>query len=283
MTNRSPSSALTRRQRSASGRSSGPPSFLDDMHELAAAADRAPSPIDRKPWRLRARGGAVELLADASYRTDDRELRRQIVLACGASLFNLRLAMAHLGLHPVVTQLPTVGEPDLLARIEPGKPVGSDLGSDLYLALATRRTRQDPFAHPVVPSELLDQLTAAVAREGASLVPVATDLQRRTMDTMMTEALSRPGATDSLRGRPRAAWVDGSSGTLVLLVTPDDTICDWLRAGQALQRLLLTATTLWLDARFHTRVLEDPGLREQVRGSLCPDAYPQLVLELGQS
>ena len=254
------------------------------MHELAAAADRAPSPIDRKPWRLRARGGAVELLADASYRTDDREVRRQIVLACGASLFNLRLAMTHLGLHPVVTQLPAAGEPDLLARIEPGKPVeGSDLGSDLYLALAARHTRQEPFGHAVVPSELLDQLTAAVAREGAALVPVATELQRRTMDTMMTEALGRPGAIDSLRGRPRAAWVDGSSGTFVLLVTPADTTCDWLRAGQALQRLLLTATTLWLDARFHTGVLEYPGLREQVRGSLCPVAFPQLVLELGQS
>jgi hypothetical protein len=59
-------------------------------------------------------------------------------------------------------------------------------------------------------------------------------------------------------------------------------VLDWLRAGQALQRLLLTATTAWVQARFHTRVLEVPQLRDRVRHELCPGRAPQVILELGR-
>lgn len=254
------------------------------MPELAAAADCAPSPIDRKPWRLRARSGAVELLGDASYRMEDPELQRQIVIACGAGLFNLRLAVAHLGQRPITTSLPVPAEPDLLARIEPGRPVEiPEADANLYLAMTSRHTQREPFAQPFVPQEMLDQLTAGVGLEGACLVPVATDPQRRTLDALMNEATGHPGTLERMRSQPRAAWVAGGSGAVVLLATPGDTTQDWLNAGQALQRLLLTATTLWLDARFHTHVLEVPALREQLRRDLCPDRFPQVVLELGQS
>jgi hypothetical protein len=227
------------------------------MMALAAAADQAPSPLPRKPWRLRLRGGALELLADpASVRTDQPEQLRHVHLACGAALFNLRLAIAHQGVRPDVTLLPEGDRSDLLARLVAGPAAApSPVEDSLFLALNSRRIQGGLFTQPFVPRELRDHLAEGVVGEGACLVPVADG--------------------DALRS------FDGS-GAVELLVTPGDTGLDWLRAGQSLQLLLLTATTLWLPARFHTRVLEVGDLRDEVRRSFCPDGHPQVVLEFGR-
>jgi hypothetical protein len=49
--------------------------------------------------------------------------------------------------------------------------------------------------------------------------------------------------------------------TLVVLFTPGDTVADWLRAGQALQRLWLTATLRGLAVTPMTQLTEISALR----------------------
>jgi hypothetical protein len=246
------------------------------MAVLAEAADRAMSSLSPKPWRLRARAGGVDLLADWQNLQDEHPQRRDIHLACGAALFNLRLAATHLSVHPDVTIFPKPGEPELLARLSGGPPEGPSASDEsLWLALSAREPTAT-VTHPLMPRALLDQLAAIAVREGAALVGVEDGPRLEALDGLMRE-VGTPRST-----RPHPAGAEGSALAVALLVTADDAPLDWIQAGQALQHLLLTATTMWLRADVHTRVLGVPRVRSRVRQELSPGRHPQVVLELGQ-
>jgi hypothetical protein len=68
-----------------------------------------------------------------------------------------------------------------------------------------------------------------------------------------------------------------------VLSTPSDTPADWLRAGQALHRLLLRAATRWVFASLQSQPLESPRYRQEVRELLGLTGYPQLLLQFGRS
>src|SRR6266571_4124113 len=72
-----------------------------------------------------------------------------------------------------------------------------------------------------------------------------------------------------------------TAGVVGLLTTPDDRPVDWVNAGQALQRLLLTASTCGVAAALHSQPLELPWLREFIRTHLSDCGCPQMVLRLG--
>ncbi|MGS0686428.1 Acg family FMN-binding oxidoreductase, partial [Nakamurella sp. GG22] len=56
-----------------------------------------------------------------------------------------------------------------------------------------------------------------------------------------------------------------------------------VRAGQALQRLLLTATALGLSASFLSQPIEVSDERKELRRLLADNRHPQAVLRLGFS
>ncbi|MFE2143452.1 Acg family FMN-binding oxidoreductase [Streptomyces sp. NPDC059456] len=68
---------------------------------------------------------------------------------------------------------------------------------------------------------------------------------------------------------------------LVLLGTPTDTRTDWMRAGQALERVLLQATADGLATSMTSQPLEWPELRWTVRDPLEVMGHVQMVLRLG--
>jgi hypothetical protein len=72
-----------------------------------------------------------------------------------------------------------------------------------------------------------------------------------------------------------------SAGVAALLTTAQDRPVDWVNAGQALQRILLTASTSGAAAALHTQPLELGWVRERIRAALSDGAYPQLVLRFG--
>ena len=72
-----------------------------------------------------------------------------------------------------------------------------------------------------------------------------------------------------------------ATGVVALLTTGADGRGDWLRTGQALQRILLRAAEDDVSAAFHTQALEIPELREFIRRRHCDDAYPQMIMRLG--
>jgi nitroreductase len=71
------------------------------------------------------------------------------------------------------------------------------------------------------------------------------------------------------------------AGVVCVLTTPADNPHDWVNAGQALQRVLLTAASCGVAAAMHSQPLELGTLREFVGTKLCDGDSPQLVLRLG--
>ncbi|MGW3247962.1 Acg family FMN-binding oxidoreductase [Streptomyces sp. NPDC001070] len=80
-------------------------------------------------------------------------------------------------------------------------------------------------------------------------------------------------------GRETAAFED--TPHLALLCTAGDRPVDWLRAGQAMERVLLTATLDGLSTALTSQALEWSDLRWAVRDPGAPVGHPQMVLRLG--
>jgi len=68
---------------------------------------------------------------------------------------------------------------------------------------------------------------------------------------------------------------------LAVLATPGDELRDWLAAGQAVERVLLTLTVMRGAASFLNGPVEVPALREQLAGLVTGGGHPQLVLRIG--
>ena len=66
-----------------------------------------------------------------------------------------------------------------------------------------------------------------------------------------------------------------------ILVTSGDHEEDWLRAGQALHRLLLRAASQWVFASLQTEPLQEPATRSLIQYSLALAGWPQMLLQLG--
>jgi nitroreductase len=82
--------------------------------------------------------------------------------------------------------------------------------------------------------------------------------------------------------RPRAPGKDFESEPLVaVLGTAGNLAADQLRAGYALQRVLLTITDLGLACSMLSQPIEVPAAREQLRVALGRYGTPQMVLRIG--
>jgi nitroreductase len=66
-----------------------------------------------------------------------------------------------------------------------------------------------------------------------------------------------------------------------VLITRGDGRADWLRAGQALHRLLAHAAGSWVFASLHTEPLEADVTRALIRERLALPGAPQMLLQLG--
>ncbi|HEV2374567.1 MAG TPA: hypothetical protein VGS19_20690 [Streptosporangiaceae bacterium] len=69
----------------------------------------------------------------------------------------------------------------------------------------------------------------------------------------------------------------------MILLTAHDGRADWLRAGQALHRLLVHAASKWVFASLHTQPLEAGPIRALIRDRLALPGSPQVMLQLGRA
>jgi nitroreductase len=66
-----------------------------------------------------------------------------------------------------------------------------------------------------------------------------------------------------------------------ILLTSADTKADWLRAGQALHRILTHAATFWVFATLYSQPFESAPTRALIRSTLGLPGAPHLLLEFG--
>ncbi|OLT33211.1 hypothetical protein BJF79_07985 [Actinomadura sp. CNU-125] len=243
----------------------------DDARHAIEDAAWAPSVHNTRPWRFAVSGTRISLHADADRRSDVVDpAGRELLISCGAALYNLRLSLRMRGYGFLLRLLPVPGRPSLLAEIDvaPGAgPAGEELVRE-HAQIRRRRSHRGGFG----PGEVPDEVFAALPYEDASLV--------RFGDVHEQDALAAlSNAAD--RGTGPADDGTASAGAAVLLVTRDDTPAARLCAGQALQRLLLRAAEHGAAAAFHTQALQVPELRTVLRLQFCGGAHPQMMLRLG--
>jgi hypothetical protein len=182
---------------------------------------------------------------------------------------------------------PTALPPELLAVLRDG---ASRDGAKLHVAAddANRAT----LAAVTEAAEHALRLDGARARELARWAPPPGSPRRDGVPAAAYPArLERtdphfPGrdfARDRGWGYPPAlsAPLLRSAGVVALLSTAADARVDWVNAGQALQRLMLTAGMYGAAVALHSQPLEFPQLREFIRIQLNGHAHPQMLLRLG--
>jgi len=69
--------------------------------------------------------------------------------------------------------------------------------------------------------------------------------------------------------------------TYLAFATATDTRADWLRTGEAVSAVLLTATTLGIASSVLSEVVEVPGARALLHELVAPAGFPQLTVRLG--
>jgi hypothetical protein len=289
-----------------------PVGSLTEQEVLAVlrAADTAPSLCDSPPWRFRCTATAVELSSDPDRATPAADPdRRDLLLACGAALLNLRLAIRGLGAHPAVRLAPDPDRPDVLASVRPqGRAPVSPTDRGMATAVSRRRTHRGPFDGTALPAPLLNGLRQAARIEQAWLATLTStqvaalrillgqghDDQRHepasvTEWSQWAPGGSPPGPPDQFGtgsrdpgGRPPPApTADGTDPLVAVIGSFHDVPTAWLQAGQAMQRVLLTATMAGVSASFLSPAVRSPTTRTRLRELIGGGLWPQTVLRLG--
>jgi nitroreductase len=190
----------------------------------------------------------------------------------------------------------------------------------LLSAIPRRHTNRHPFTAASVPGPVIDELAAAAAAEGATLAvadPIGRDAVLGLAATAEEWQRAEAGYRDELTAwtAPPYGRRDGvpaqafgphdryesvplrdfgltqpllhrrdatfeAHPSVVVLRTAADGPRDWVRAGQAMERVLLTATVRGVATTPMTQALEVPEIRRLLTD---PDRhrYPQLILRIG--
>lgn len=166
---------------------SGKPS--EQLRFLAQYAILAPSNHNSQPWQFRVAGNVLELFADRqrSMRIiDPRD--RELVIGCGAALFNLRTSMYYFGCVGDSRPLPDPRQPDLLARVTLDESkIQLSEWADLFKAITLRVTNRGPFEPSAVPPAVVDALENAAHVEGAWLTPFTSAHIKEAVASLIAE------------------------------------------------------------------------------------------------
>lgn len=287
-----------------------------------------------QPWRLLIKdaGSRIEMFADPARMLPVSDERgRAVYIACGAALFNLRMAAAEAGLRAQVRVMPDEGkaldgtEPLFVAEVELSAGyVASPWERELCAAIPRRHTNREPYASTPLPPAIRAELAEGAKSQGAILHfldddetarvrHLAADAERELLDIpayraelarwvskdragdgIPIEALGPRSATgrdpvrdfDPDRHDPvRYATFEEYPQLAVLSLRPggggaEPGPVEWIAAGQALERVWLTATCRDVCVCPLTQALEtgDAWLITDTRWGF---EYPQMIMRVG--
>jgi nitroreductase len=292
-----------------------------DLRLTAEAGIRAPSLHNSQPWLFRLHDGAVEIRLDPARRLDAADRSGWAArLAGGAATYNARLALADAGRPAHVRLCPDPADRDLLALLVPGpERPPTDAERELFAAVPRRYSNRAPFWPDPVPAETRVRLIEA-ARDEAGWLDLLVGTTALTAFSQIAHSADRVLRRDARYQAELAALRhDGGAGDGVpadagaplaeprdllpqrfftdrrrdpghdyepepligILGGPGDRAADQVAAGQALQRVLLTATAAGLDTSMISQPIEVPAARDQLRRALGRTGYPQIAIRFG--
>jgi hypothetical protein len=198
------------RQRSVFPAWAGP---AERLRFLLRYAILAPSRYNTQPWLFEIEGSELSLYADwrRSLKVADPQ-GRELIMACGAALYNLEVAALHFGYTTSVEILAGKNRRDgLLARLaleERHPPTPED--DELFEAIGVRRTNRFAFDARDVPFGVVSGLVREAADQGACL---------RVVDRTI-----RPAVSELVAEGDREQWASARFRT---------ELATWSRSNQA--------------------------------------------------
>ncbi|MGW7381757.1 Acg family FMN-binding oxidoreductase [Streptomyces sp. NPDC054794] len=248
------------------------PLDVNSVSALVADAGATPSLHDAQPWTFRfpRDSAALRLYADLERTippTDPDE--RGPRLGCGAAILNRPVAAAATAPAPVVRLLPDPDDAELTAEagLYGSEPPDEALAR-LHPAISPRRSSRLPFPDEEIPvdtegreapdPDLLGETAQWTRTEPSGTVGAPHGIPAEAFGPRQrgTTVPVRDFTAD--RPMPGRGWSFEKNPHLTLLGTARDGPADWLRAGQALERVLLQATTDGLVASKTSQPLEWP-------------------------
>jgi Nitroreductase family len=143
-----------------------------------------------QPWRFRVQPDLIELWADPERALPAADPSgREQRLACGAALYNLRLALQGCGVRPLVTLQSDPDQPDLLACVRyGGRKAPTPAQLRLLAAVPKRHTNRMPFTDEPLTAGERNALRRAALDEGAWLHFVDDRGQREEVARLAAQA-----------------------------------------------------------------------------------------------
>lgn len=275
---------------------SDPIRLADAFRRAAVRATLAPSLYNTQPWRLQLAAERLGLVADR-----DRQLPvhdptgRQLIISCGCAVFNARVSLAADRVPIAVDRFPAgVAAQLAVISVDDVSTVADSTLPMLDKVVESRRTNTRPFTADRIPDDLFAQLQNAAAQEGAALLPLGA-AESVFVDAQLCQAVTVMQLDPAYRAELRA-WRGehdletpllgnkaGSPGAerSALIITDRDGPVDWLRAGEALERVLLEVSRTGYAAGLSSQIAEVPSVRTRLRRALQLDGYPHVLLRIG--
>jgi nitroreductase len=297
-----------------------PSSDLDRQAALARAADAArfaPSVHNTQPWRWIVYPDRLELLAVTERQLAAQDPDAHLLqLSCGTALHHAQVALDAESWRYRVER--PAGVPLAVIHLSDRAPVDPTATRHLQNLEGRHTDRRTVTADPIEPATVT-ALTQAAEEAGARLQPLDPD-QVIELAVLIEHAQKTEDSDERLQAET-ARWVGGersdgtgvpaytlpqelplttvaerdfgAPGTLeagrghdsgaryaVLYGDGDDPV-DWLRAGEALSALWLTATEHGAGVLPLSSPVEVPYVRQQLRQLLGDIGYPYLAVRLG--
>lgn len=270
--------------------------------------------------RVRNAGTTIEMFADADRMLPVSDPQgRAAFVGCGAALLNLRVAAGAIGMWARVALAPDPASPLFVAQVGlSGGYRATPQDYELAAAIALRCSNREPYSDDAVPPGTRTELARAARAEGCVLRFLddneAVRVRRLTSEAER-ELLGDPAYRAELArwvskerrddGIPAAALGPRSSigrdpvrdfapsrpapvryadfedsPQLAVLSVGTDRVPGWIAAGQALERVWLTATCRGIALCPLTQPLETPDAW-LVRDTRWGYDYPQMIMRIG--
>ena len=235
------------------------------LAEAMAAAALIDLDLDPDPaWTWHRTQDTIELLGELPPLAHPRH--RPLMLNGGAALFNLRILIRGLGVRPAVRPVPDPTRRDLVAvlRLEGPRPVTAD---DRALVAAVLRgvSERPGSSDRVVPKPTAGPPLIAALRRAARVEQTWLALQPAFGEPLQN-GMHEPGGVGDL------------ASTMLIVGTVLDGPAARLQAGQAAQRVVLTAAAAGVPVRSLPEVLNRPADRQRMREVIGGGLWPQAAL-----
>lgn len=275
-------------------------SYHEQMGFLLRYAVLAPSGHNTQPWSFRITQDGIEVYADYTRRlmaVDPKD--RELIMSVGAAITNFRVAAAHFGFDTTVLYSSRPEEGAWVALIWARETCGPDrFLASLFGAITRRHTNRAEFDGQPLDPEAVERLCDVVERFPHTFRLIPAHDRRRVAELIEEgerELMSRPSvraelasaAPWALRRFDVGPWQGlrdrrlAESASALLVITADDDRTSLLRAGEALELLLLTIADARLQYSFLNQPIGVPALRDLLASLAGATHPPQLLLRIG--